>query len=69
MKTFLTNGVVALLLAAGALFLASPTRAQTLICWEICYPVWHEVCVVTPTGSECEGHWDEECYLECMFIP
>jgi len=69
MNNCLTTIALSLLPGAGALFLASPATAQTVVCFDHCYLVWHEVCVVTPNGAECEGSWRERCDFECWLVP
>ncbi len=69
MNNCLTNIALSLLLSAGGSVFAPPVQAQNIYCFSDCYPVWHEVCVVTPSGAECEGFWDIRCDDVCWIVP
>jgi len=68
MRIFLANIVAAVLLTAGAVFLAAaPVAAQDdePECEEFCWWEWHEECFVTPDAGWCSGHLDEVCEIRC----
>lgn len=63
LRTIILNTVAALILTVGAVILAvKPAQACDIICW----PEWHEHCVVTPEGANCDSHLVWVCWIFCL---